>query len=195
MKIHWNRLSGNPHWPVVGAILFLASCANADSDISHVQADESIPTQVVINGTFQYSERGEILHELHAGELSRQEKGNATSPEDYVEVRNGFELFIEGNEANHTARLRADWASLDEKNLRLIAKHGVVLENLAGDILETEYLVWSEDSNRVWTNRPVTIRTSDGVLYGEGLESDARFESYRILKPRGEIVLEGTENF
>lgn len=74
MKIHWNRLSGKPHWPVVGAILFLASCANADSDISHVQADESIPTQVVINGTFQYSERGEILHELHAGELSRQEK-------------------------------------------------------------------------------------------------------------------------
>jgi LPS export ABC transporter protein LptC len=194
MKENWNHLSGKPSWPVVGVIFFLASCANADADISNVQADESIPAQVVINGTFRYSERGEILHELHAGELSRQEKGNATSPEDYVEVRNGFELFIEGNETSHTARLTADWASLDEKNLRLIAKHGVILENLAGDVLETEYLVWSEDSNRVWTNRPVTIRTSDGVLYGEGLESDARFETYRILKPRGEIVLEGTEN-
>ena len=39
----------------------------------------------------------------------------------------------------------------------------------------------------------VTIRTADGVIYGEGLESDARFETYRIIKPRGEMVLEGTE--
>ena len=69
----------------------------------------------------------------------------------------------------------------------------LTLENAEGDVLETEYLVWSEDSNRVWTNRPVTIRTADGVIYGEGLESDARFETYRIIKPRGEMVLEGTE--
>ena len=66
-------------------------------------------------------------------------------------------------------------------------------DDAEGDVLETEYLVWSEDSNRVWTNRPVTIRTTDGVIYGEGLESDARFENYRIIKPRGEMVLEGTE--
>ena len=32
-----------------------------------------------------------------------------------------------------------------------------------------------------------------GSSIGEGLESDARFETYRIIKPRGEMVLEGTE--
>lgn len=175
-------------------VLLLSSCANSDAEISEIQADERTPIQLVINGTFQYSERGTILHELRAGELRRLEGGDATTPEDEVEVRNGFELFIEGNAASHSAHLTAEWASLDEKTLRLVAKHGVVLQNAAGDVLETEYLVWSEDSNRVWTDRPVTIRTADGVLYGDGLVSDARFENYQITRPHGEIVLEGTEN-
>lgn len=175
------------------AAFLLLGCANSDAEVSNVIADETIPVQTVTNGTFRYSERGVILHELHAGELLREERGNAEASEDVVEVQNGFELFIGGNAANHEAHMTADWATLDEKNLRLVAKHAVTLENAEGDVLETEYLVWSEDSNRVWTNRPVTIRTTDGVIYGEGLESDARFETYRIIKPRGEMVLEGTE--
>ncbi len=175
------------------AAFLLLGCANSDADVSDVLAEETRPVQTVTNGTFRYSERGVILHELHASHMRREEHGNAEVSEDVVEVRNGFELFIGGDASNHEAHMTADWATLDEKNLRLIAKHAVTLENAEGDILETEYLVWSEDSNRVWTNRPVTIRTSDGVIYGEGLESDARFETYRIIKPRGEMVLEGTE--
>ena len=125
--------------------------------------------------------------------MRREERGNAEVSEDIVEVRGGFELFIGGDSSMHDARMTADWATLDEKSLRLVAKHAVTLENAEGDVLETEYLVWSEDSDRVWTNRPVTIYTSNGVIYGEGLDSDARFETYRIIKPRGEMVLEGTE--
>lgn len=175
------------------AAFLLLGCTNTDAEVSEVLAEETSPEQTITNGTFRYSERGVILHELHAGELRREERGNAEASEDVVEVRSGFELFIGGDAANHEAHMTADWATLDEKNLRLIAKHAVTLENTEGDVLETEYLVWSEDSNRVWTNRPVTIRTADGVIYGEGLESDARFETYRIIKPRGEMVLEGTE--
>ena len=179
---------------MAGGVFLFSGCSNSDADISDVQATELTPAQIIINGTFQYSERGRIMHVLHAGELRREEGGSAESPEDLVEVREGFELFIDGNVAQHAAHLQAEWASMDEKNLRLIARHGVVLENTEGDVLETEYLVWSEDSDRVWTHQPVTIRTEQGVIYGEGLESDARFETYRILKPRGELVLEGTEN-
>lgn len=180
-------------WITGWAVFLCPSCSNSDAEVSDVQADEARPVQTVINGTFRYSERGEILHELHASEMRREERGNAESSEDVVEVRSGFELFMGGDASHHEAHMSAEWATLDEKNLRLVAKHAVTLKNAQGDILETEYLVWSEDSNRVWTNRPVTIRTTDGVIYGDGLESDARFETYRILKPRGEMVLEGAE--
>lgn len=189
-----NRSPSKALWLLGWVVFLLPSCSNDDAQISAVQSDERIPSQVITNGTFTYSERGQIVHELKAGELRRKEGGNAQNPEDIVEVRSGFELFIGGNAESHEAHLSAAWASLDEKTLRLVAKHGVVLKNTAGDILKTEYLVWSEDSNRVWTNRPVSIQTNEGLIYGDGLESDARFENYQILKPRGEMTLEGAEN-
>ena len=51
--------------------------------------------------------------------------------------------------------------------------------------------------NRVYTHRPVTIHTATGIIRGEGLESDNRFENYRIIQPTGEIEvsdLEGTSS-
>lgn len=169
-------------------------CSNSDVEVAKVEANQSIPKQIIRGGVFRYSELGKTLHVLQAAELIRQEKGTAETPEDEVEIRGGFNLYIEGDEHDHEAHMQAEWASMDEKNLRLIAQYGVVLKNRAGDILETEYLVWAEDSNRVWTNRPVMIQSEQGILYGDGLNSDARFETYEIINPKGEIILNGMDN-
>ena len=69
-------------WTAGWAVFFLAGCANSDSDVSGVQADEAQPGQTVINGTFRYSERGVILHELQAAEMRREEHGNAEVSEE-----------------------------------------------------------------------------------------------------------------
>lgn len=175
--------------------LFFTGCSNSDEEVSKIQASEEPPMQRILHGTFTYSERGNTMHVLKAGEMTRIEGGSAESPEDLVEVRKGMELFIDGDESDHEAHLKAQWASLDEKQLRLVAEHEVILSNRKGDVLETEYLVWAEDSNRVWTNRAVTITSDQGILYGEGLESDGRFENYEIIRPKGEIILEGSEKF
>jgi LPS export ABC transporter protein LptC len=175
--------------------LVFTGCSNSDEEVSKIQASEELPMQRILHGTFTYSERGNTLHVLKAGEMTRIEGGSAESPEDLVEVRKGMELFIDGDESDHEAHLQAQWASLDEKQLRLVAEHEVILSNRKGDVLETEYLVWAEDSNRVWTNRAVTITSDQGILYGEGLESDGRFENYEIIRPKGEIILEGSEKF
>lgn len=187
------------NWPNRGAtslacLLTLFSCSNSDQEVNAAAIGDKPPEQRIENGRFQYSEHGTIIHVLKASVLSRTESGTAESSEDLVEVSDGFELFIGGDEQSHSAQMQAQIGWLDEKNLRLVAEDQVVLKNASGDILETEFLVWAEDSDRVWTNRPVTITTHDGILFGEGLESDARFENYRIIRPSGEIVLEGFES-
>jgi hypothetical protein len=53
-------------------------------------------------------------------------------------------------------------------------------------------LFWSADSDRVHTPARVEVRTSEGTLRGTGLESDARFERYRILRPTGTFVIDTT---
>ena len=61
--------------------------------------------------------------------------------------------------------------------------------NKEGEKLNTEYLVWSNDSDRVHTNRPVRIESKSGTLEGNGLEADSKFENYRILNPIGAFEL------
>ena len=63
----------------------------------------------------------------------------------------------------------------------------------SGDTLLTELLYWSADSDRVHTPARVEVRTAEGTLRGTGLESDARFERYRILKPTGTFKIDTTK--
>jgi LPS export ABC transporter protein LptC len=139
---------------------------------------------------FSYSERGEILHVIRAGVLVRAGAPDDGEDSDVIHVSNGFTMYIEGDENTHQAQLSASRGKLDEAAMRLVAEDDVVLKNTDGDRLETEYLVWAHDSDRVHTDRPVAIYTSNGVIFGKGLESDARFESYRILQPSGEIPID-----
>ncbi len=165
------------------------------------EADPKVPVQRIENARFAYSERGKVKHVLIAHELSRTTRGKpAEDPEDVeglIEVSGGFTLFVDGDETSHQASLHAQRGTLDEAHMRLEAQDQVVVTNRIGDRLETEYLVWSSDSNRVYTHRPVTIHTATGIIRGEGLESDNRFENYRIIQPTGEIEvsdLEGTSS-
>lgn len=179
-------------WGAIGIIVG-ASCSNPEDAIQRVSDADRPPLQRIEGGRFSYSERGKIMHVLQAGILERTEAGTAENPADIVQVRSGFDLYIGGDESASEAHMQAENGTLDEKHLRLVARDHVRLVNLEGDLLETEYLVWAEDSNRVWTNRPVTITTKSGVIHGKGLESDGRFETYTILEPTGEITLEGMD--
>lgn len=136
-----------------------------------------------------YSERGNVQHVLVASQVVREPKNGNEDETESIAVDGGFTLYLGGDETTHASKLAAFKGTMDEAKLRLVAENQVVLENEAGDRLETEYLVWNEDSNRVYTNRAVTIYTADGVLHGRGLESDSRFESYRILQPTGELTV------
>ena len=100
----------------------MLGCTNSDAEVSEVLAEETRPVQTITNGTFRYSERGVILHELHAGEMRREERGNAEVSEDMVEVRNGFELFIGGNATKQQALMTADLEdhSVEPQRLSLI---------------------------------------------------------------------------
>lgn len=170
----------------------LLSCENAESNPTDKEAlalPPDGPVNIIEGGTFRYTERGEAIHMLKAARMERSgEEGDEEGS--WLEVSGGFTLYMGGDENAWEARLTALRGEFDEAHLHLTAWDDVVLENAKGDRLETEQLVWAQDSDRVWTHRPVTITTADGTIEGEGLESDGRFQEYTILKPRGAIEIE-----
>lgn len=163
------------------------------ANVSPIEIPEAGPVNSIEGGTFRYSERGSSVHMLKATKLDRFEaesEGESVSP---IQVSGGFTLYLDGDENQWAARLQAKRGVFDEAHLHMTAKEEVILENKKGDRLETEELTWAQDSDRVWTRRPVTIYTSDGILHGTGLESDGRFEDYVILNPTGAIEIEVPE--
>ena len=69
-------------------------------------------------------------------------------------------------------------------------REDVVFTNTRGERLETELLIWSQDSDRVWTDRPVKIVRERDILYGEGLDANEDFSRYTIRKLTGTLYVD-----
>jgi LPS export ABC transporter protein LptC len=164
--------------------IFYMGCVTSDDPLTESMSEmEDISTQVITTGEFVYSEKGDVKNILEAGRLERSDDT------EIWEVSEGFLLFIGGDKSDHQAILSGGRGNYDPNSGHLIALDGVELVNLEGERLNTEYLVWSHDSDKVHTDRPVSIHTSTGILHGKGLEADSRFEHYRILDPTGSFNL------
>lgn len=163
------------------------SCGVAESEKVPSAELEEIALQVIQGGTFQYSEKGQIKNVLHAGRLERW-KSDGSSTEIW-RVSDGFILYIEGDMEVHEAVLSGGRGTYNADLGHLVAHDDVELINHEREKLNTEYLVWSNDSDRVHTNRHVSIETKTGTLQGNGLEADSKFENYRILNPTGSFEL------
>ena len=148
---------------------------------------EEIALQEIRGGTFQYSEKGQIKNVLNAGRLERWNSDGSSA--EIWRVSDGFTLYIDGDNEVHEAKLSGGRGTYNADLGHLVAHDDVELINHEGEKLNTEYLVWSNDSDRVHTNRPVSIETKTGTLHGNGLEADSKFENYRILNPTGAFEL------
>lgn len=174
------------------AAAVLVSCQPFASDEAQKAAEQehalrTVPVQTIVDGSFEYTERGEVVNALVAGKLDRWEEGPRNDGQ--WTVSEGFTLFIGGAQGNHHATLSATRGTYDDQHGHLEAWDDVVLVNEEGDRLLTEHLVWLHDSDLVRTERPVEIFTDQGVLRGTGLRADSQFETYQILRPTGSFEL------
>lgn len=56
-----------------------------------------------------------------------------------------------------------------------------------GEKLNTEHLIWNEDSAKIYTDEFVKITTTDEIIMGEGMEANQDFSKWKIYKIRGTI--------
>jgi LPS export ABC transporter protein LptC len=115
--------------------------------------------------------------------------------EDYLLASNGFTMiFFDASEVEE-ARITARNGKYEEKKKLLTAWDQVVLTNKAGEKLETEQLIYLQDSARIVTDKQVVITLSGGtILRGRGLESNDSFTQYRIIQPTGDILVEENQD-
>ena len=115
----------------------------------------------------------------------------------HLDEKNPRQEFPEGIEVEFfdanfrvNSRLTSRYAIRDEKEHQIVVRDSVVWTGLNNEQLETEELVWEEESKKVYTNRFVVIRRNDEIIWGHGFESDQDFSRSRIKAIEGRIKIE-----
>lgn len=176
--------------PLALASGILLSCRNDIEEIRALTDDRDVAVQTVLEGTFYYTEKGQLTNILEAAVLDRFEGENPR-----IEVAGGFLLTMYDSAGHVDATLRAVHGTFWDLDGRLLAREDVELINAEGSRLNTEELHFVQDSDLVYTDRHVAITTEDGTIYGKGLVSDSRFKKRRIKQVTGTMYFdESLEN-
>ena len=98
----------------------------------------------------------------------------------YIEMYNEF--------GRLSSTLRADYAKFIKEQGHWLGQGKVELKNVeTNEQLNTEELFWNPKTRKIFTNKFVTIRQQDDVIYGTGLDAMQDLSDYVITNPEGTI--------
>ncbi|OFY87029.1 MAG: LPS export ABC transporter periplasmic protein LptC, partial [Bacteroidetes bacterium RIFOXYA2_FULL_33_7] len=107
----------------------------------------------------------------------------------YINFPEGIYVTFYTKNREIQSTLKANRAIYYESEKLWEAHEDVVAVNEDGDILNTELLYWDENTEKIYSDKHVRIRTKDEILFGEGFESNQEFTKYKIKKLTGTVSL------
>lgn len=168
----------------------MISCKNEISDIRAITDVSQLPVQTSYNAEYIVSEKGKVSNRLFAGKLEQFQ-----DEDQFLLATGGVQVIFYDSLEQEEARLTAKQGAHYSKEKKLIAKDSVVLISSKGEQLETEELIYLEDSAKIFTDKFVKIVTSNGsTLYGNGLVSNDSFTKWRIKQPHDGKLFIDEEN-
>lgn len=166
--------------------VFFSSCKNDNIEkIQVLTADDNLPLEVGTNIILNYTDSGFVKAKVFAPTLERY--NNETANQSIM--KKGITAYFYNSNKKITSYIKSKYAIRDERARTMTVKHDVIVINVKGDTLRTESLIWNENTNKINTTEAVKITTPDEVIYGDGLESNTEFTSYKIYKIKGIISL------
>lgn len=114
-----------------------------------------------------------------------------------LEFKNGDREFPEGiyleffdELGNMTSTLKANQAYYFKDINQWRGRGKVEVKNIEKkQQLNTEELFWKPDTKKIFTEKFVTIKLENEVLYGTGLDATQDLSNYTIKKPQGEFEI------
>jgi LPS export ABC transporter protein LptC len=164
----------------------LAACSNDIKKVDKLIAQRSQNVEKADSVLLRYSNNGQMRAILSAPSFVHV----LDSEPAYVLMNKGIKVsFYNGADAP-TSTLTAKRARYFEKTNNVIVRDSVVVVSANKETLATEELIWNDKSQKFFTKKYVTITTADQIIYGDGMEANQDFTTYKILSPKGIIQLD-----
>jgi len=135
-----------------------------------------------------YTENDKVQVKLVAKKVSEFQNGDREFPEGVY-----IERYDESGKLISTLRANNAFYFHDEKKWRGRGK--VEVKNIEkNEELTTEELFWKEDTRKIFTDKFVTIKRQNNVMFGTGLEADQDLTSSTLNHVEGEFELDENGN-
>jgi len=134
------------------------------------------------NVDMTYSEKDLVKVKMQAKKIVELQNGDREFPEGlYME-------FFDEVTGEKSSTLKANTAYYFKEEDKWRGRGKVEVKNiLKHQELTTEELFWKPSTKKIFSDKFVTIREIDRVIYGTGLETDQNLTNYTITKPEGEF--------
>lgn len=170
--------------PVLLVFGILCSCENDVKKVASLTNNKKVPNSKGKNVSLIYSEKSDVKIKVTAPVM---EEYGLDEKDKYIEMEEGIKVQFFDSLLNVTSTLTSKYAIHRIGERIMEAKNDVVVVNDKGEQLNTEHLIWNEDSAKIYSDKFVKITTEDEILMGEGMEANQDFSKWRIHKIKGII--------
>jgi LPS export ABC transporter protein LptC len=160
------------------AIIFfgLSSCSTTEN-AKPVAYDG--PLQEAKDVEMHYVEKNSVKMKMLARKILEMQNGDRDFPE-------GIYLEFYDELGNITSTLRANAAYYFKETNKWRGRGKVEVKNMEkNQQLNTEELFWKPDTKKIYTDKFVTIKTEEEIIYGTGLDALEDMSRYKIGTPEG----------
>ena len=169
---------------VIALGLIFQACENDQGKIEQITKPDHSPLESISGLETIYSDSAIIKVKVIAPVLNKY-----TSPKLLTEMPKGLNISFYDNDLHVISNLNAKYAIHYEQEHRWMAKNDVVVVNQKGEQLNTEKLLWDENTGKIYPDEFVKITTPDEIIMGKGFEANQDFSKYKIFKVTGNITV------
>lgn len=169
--------------------MVLFSCENDIKTVQLISKKSEIADMTGQDIHLIYSDSARIVLDIKAKKVEKF----SYAPKPYTEFPEGMQVVFFNNFPDTNSFILCNYAIQHEQERYWEAKDNVIAQNSKGERLNTEYLVWDEAKETIYSDKPVTITTEEDIIFGEGFESDQTFSNWQISKVKGTIILDDEE--
>ena len=167
-------------------ILFF-SCVNDIAIVRKITSKEEASVESGTTVELLYSSQAHVKARLQTPLMERHNEKNP-----FTEFPKGLKLTFYNDSLVENSNLTANYGITNEDSHLMTVRDNVEVININGEKLNTEELVWNDQTQKITSTKFVKIQTKDEIIYGDGLEANQDLTNYKIKKIRGTISLKNS---
>lgn len=108
----------------------------------------------------------------------------------YLDMNKGLRVEFYDDSLHIESVLTARTARFYTQSNNILVQDSVLVVNDKGEQLKTQQMVWNNNLQKFYTQKPVQIIRGTSITYGTGLEANRDFSWIRIFNQTGTIPVE-----